>query len=120
MAVAGPWVRVAAATDVGGAPFLAVGVGGREVLLARTDDGSLYAFDAACPHLGNPLRHGHLTGCTLECPHHFYAYDLASGANVFPGDHADLRLAVHEVREVDGEVEVRLRGAEDGGDGGRA
>lgn len=108
----GEWVRVAAAADVGGAPFLPVEAHGRPVLLARTADGVIRAFDAACPHLGNPLRQGELHGCVLECPHHFYAYDLETGANVFPRDDRDLRLAVHEARVVDGEVEVRLRTAE--------
>ena len=83
----------------------------RQVLLGRTGDGVIRAFDAACPHLGNPLRQGALEGCTLACPHHFYEYDLATGRNVFPGDDRDLDLPVHDVRVVAGEVEVRLRRA---------
>lgn len=100
---------MAAADDVGGPPFLAVEVRGRSILLARTADGAIRAFDAACPHLGNPLRQGELDGCELTCPHHFYAYDLATGRNVFPGDDRDHDLRVHDVRTVEGQVEVRLR-----------
>lgn len=100
---------MAAAAEVGGPPFCAVEVGGRAVLLGRTEDGAIRAFDAACPHLGNPLRQGELDGCELACPHHFYTYDLRSGRNVFPGDDRDLSLTVHDVRVVDGQVEVRLR-----------
>ena len=84
-------------------------VHGRPVLLARTPDGAIRAFDAACPHLANPLRQGELDGCELTCPHHFYAYDLRTGRNVFPGDERDDPLAVHDVRVVEGQVEVRLR-----------
>lgn len=104
---------MAAADAVGGPPFLAAEVRGRSVLLARTGDGAIRAFDAGCPHLGNPLRQGELDGCELTCPHHFYAYDLASGRNVFPGDDRDLALTVHEVRIVEGQVEVRLSGQGD-------
>lgn len=99
---------MASVAEVGGPPFHEIRIGGRPVLLGRTDDGRIRAFDAACPHLGNPLRQGELDGCTLACPHHFYEYDLETGRNVFPGDDRDLALTVHEVRVVDGAVEVRL------------
>lgn len=99
---------MAAADAVGGPPFLSVEVGGRSVLLARTPDGAIRAFDADCPHLGSPLRQGELDGCELACPHHFYTYDLATGRNVFPGDDRDRDLRIHDVRTVEGQVEVRL------------
>lgn len=102
-------MRAAAADAVGGPPFLAVEVQGRSLLLTRTPDGVIRAFDAACPHLANPLRQGELDGCELTCPHHFYRYDLATGRNTFPGDDRDRALPVHDVRVVEGQVEVRLR-----------
>lgn len=106
--MSGAWVRVAATGDIGREP-VPVAVDGRAVLVVRTDDGVIRAFDAACPHLANPLRRGEIDGCVLECPHHFYAYDLRTGRNTFPGDKHDLRLAVHEARVVGDDVEVRLR-----------
>ena len=110
--VTGPgFVRVAASAEVGGAPFLRATVDGTAVLVARLDDGSLRAFSRTCPHLGQPLTHGILDGCTLECPFHFYAYDLDSGRNTFPGDDDDLTLHLHDVHEAAGEVYVRLRPA---------
>ena len=100
--------RVAASDEVGGPPFLQVEVGGHAVLLARLSDGTVRAFQAGCPHLGQPLRSGFLDGHTLECPIHFYAYDLDSGANTGPGGGTDVCLTLYEVEERDGEVYVRV------------
>ena len=108
------FVRVAAADDVGGPPFLRATVDGTEVLVGRLDDGSVRAFSPRCPHLQQPLTSAFLTGTKLECPFHFYAYDLDSGANTFPGDDDDLALPVHDAIERDGAVFVRLRDAEPG------
>lgn len=102
-------VRVAASDDVGGPPFLRVELeGGDAILLARLADGTVRAFGAACPHLGQPMTHGILDGCILECPFHFYAYDLDTGRNTFPGDDDDIALPVYEVVERDGEVFLRV------------
>lgn len=105
------YVDVASAAEVPSeAPFLHVRLGTRDVLLVRDADGAVRALDRACPHLGNPLTRGCVTGRTLECPHHYYAYDLADGRNTFPGDDRDLALGVHDVREHEGRVLVRLTG----------
>lgn len=103
------FVRVAASADVGGPPFLRVTVEGTEVLVGRLADGSVRAFSPRCPHLQQPLTSAFVTGTTLECPFHFYAYDLDTGVNTFPGDDDDLALPVHEAIERDGQVFVRLR-----------
>lgn len=102
------FVRVAASDEVAGTPFLVVEVAGRAVVLLRTGDGVVRAFPNTCPHLGQPLRSGQLSGSTLECPVHFYAYDLTTGRNTFPGDRGDLALQLYEVREDDGAVYVRV------------
>ncbi|MTV27494.1 Rieske 2Fe-2S domain-containing protein [Nitriliruptoraceae bacterium ZYF776] len=101
-------VEVAAATDVPDRPpFLAATVGGHDVLVARLD-GRLVAFDAACPHLGQPLRKARpQPDGTLECRHHHHAYDLNDGRCVRPGAALDEPLTLHEVGEHDGRVWVR-------------
>ena len=90
--------------DISGPPFPVVEVAGRQVVLVRTGDGVLRAFPNTCPHLGQPLGCGELHDTTIECPAHFYAYDLVTGANTFPGDDHDLALQVFEVREEAGSV----------------
>ena len=102
------YVRVADADEVSGRPFLRVDVDGTPVLLARLDDGSVRAFQTSCPHLGQPLRSGFIDGHTLECPIHFYAYDLDTGENTGPGGGTDLCLSLYDVVEEDDAVYVRV------------
>lgn len=102
-------VDVAAAGDVPATPpFLHVRVRGRELLLLRDGDGRVRALDRACPHLGNPLTLGCVTGTTIECTHHYYAYDLETGRNTFPGDETDIALPVHRVVERAGRILVAV------------
>lgn len=103
-------IDVAAAPDVPAAPpFRAVDVAGTAVLLARHPDGHVVAFDAACPHLGQPLRKAELDGAVVTCRHHRYRYALDDGRCVWPAGPYDERLALHEAGEVDGRVWVRVR-----------
>lgn len=76
------------------------------VRLVRTDDGSIVAVEPTCPHLGSPLTKAEVTGTTLECPFHWYAFDLATGRNLHPG-WDDCTLAVYATEVRDGDVWVR-------------
>jgi nitrite reductase/ring-hydroxylating ferredoxin subunit len=106
-------VAVAASSRVPtGPPFLEVRVAGVRVLLVRRADGRLAAFEAACPHLGQPLRKGELDGDVVTCRHHRYRYDLEGGGCVWPGAAHDVTLRLFEVGEVDGHVWVRPPGGE--------
>lgn len=89
------------------------------VLVRRLADGHAVAFQRDCPHQGQSLRGGILTGVTLECIRHFYAYDLRSGANTFPGDEDDKPLTIYETVERDGWVWIGPPKAPDGRDGHR-
>ncbi len=94
---------------VRGPRFVPVEVAGRRILLARLPDGRVAAFDAACPHQGQPLTGGDLEGGSVVCPHHRYAYDATSGANTAPGGDPDVALTIHSVEERGGWIFVRLR-----------
>lgn len=56
-------------------------VNGTKVLLVKTN-GSIYAVDNKCPHIGKPLDRGKLDGCVLECAFHHARFDLRTGNNV--------------------------------------
>lgn len=79
------------------------------VRLVRTGDGDLVAIEPSCPHLGSPLTTAVVDGVTLECPFHWYAFDLADGANLHPG-WDDCRLTVYPTRIDGGEVQILLPG----------
>jgi nitrite reductase/ring-hydroxylating ferredoxin subunit len=89
--------------------------GGSCPLLVVHDQGSLYALDNRCPHLGFPLHRGSVEDGILTCHWHHARFDLASGGT-FDLWADDVPTAAVELRD-DGAVWVsrRTRYA-DGGD----
>jgi cholesterol 7-desaturase len=58
---------------------------GREVVLFRTECGTLHAIDPVCPHMGAHLGHGGtVEGETIRCPFHAFRFD-GGGACVATG-----------------------------------
>jgi nitrite reductase/ring-hydroxylating ferredoxin subunit len=78
----------------------------RRISVARVDH-RLYAFDdlCTCAERSCPLSGGLLTGTTLMCQCHGSRFEITTGA-VINGPATD-PLIVHEVREVDGHVQIR-------------
>jgi 3-phenylpropionate/trans-cinnamate dioxygenase ferredoxin component len=76
------------------------------IAIARVDD-RLYAFDdlCTCADQACPLSGGLLTGRTIMCQCHGSRFDITTGA-VINGP-ATEPLHVYEVREVDGDVQIR-------------
>ena len=103
-AIADPtWTLVGRVADV---PYLegrSVTVGGRRVAIFRLPDG-LAAIDAHCPHAFGPLADGIVADSCVTCPLHGRRFDLHTG-QALNGPEA---VAVHEVREDDGELWIRL------------
>ena len=77
----------------------------QRVSVARVGN-KLYAFNDLCTHEGCQLSAGLLTGTTLMCPCDGSQFDVATGA-VLRGP-AKLALVTYEVREREGEIEVRV------------
>jgi 3-phenylpropionate/trans-cinnamate dioxygenase ferredoxin subunit len=77
----------------------------RRVSVARVG-ARLYAFDDLCPHEGCPLSAGLLTGTILMCQCHGSQFDITTGA-ILRGP-ATRPLLTYEVREQDGEIQVRI------------
>jgi nitrite reductase/ring-hydroxylating ferredoxin subunit len=98
------FVTVACVEDVPPGSVKAVQAGEEQIALAHVN-GSFYATQAACIHLGGPLGEGRLVGSVLSCPWHGWQYDIRTGENEF--DRA-IRLHTYEVRVADGEVQVAV------------
>jgi toluene monooxygenase system ferredoxin subunit len=75
--------RVAALADLWKGDKMAAVVGGRKVLLVRTDD-DVFAYEDRCAHLGVALSDGRLDGCVLTCAAHEWRYDVTSGCGINP------------------------------------
>lgn len=104
----GRYVRIVPSERVTRDTFTRVDIGDQPVLAVRLEDGRAVVFAAACPHQGQPLTFGEVEGGCIVCPHHRYAYDPATGRNVFPGDEDDLRLPFYAAVERDGWVWAAL------------
>jgi nitrite reductase/ring-hydroxylating ferredoxin subunit len=71
------WYQVAYSEEIPAGEVLPLSVLGRELVLFRTEAGSLHALDAHCPHLGAHLGHGgRVEGDSLRCP--FHAWRIGS------------------------------------------
>jgi nitrite reductase (NADH) small subunit len=55
-------------------------VEGRTIAVFRQRDGSVYATQPDCPHLGGPLAEGLIGDGVVLCPLHSYKFDLKTGA----------------------------------------
>src|SRR5271169_2288069 len=77
------------------------------ISIARVD-GRLYAFDDLCTCAGEacPLSGGLLTGTTIMCQCHGSRFDISSGRVISGPSHEP--LTVYEVREVDGDLQIRV------------
>ena len=95
---------VARVEDVAHGEARVVTAGERELALFNVE-GTFYATQNDCLHMGGPLGHGNLEGCVLSCPWHGWQYDVRTGENVF--DRA-LALETFETVVEDGEVKVVL------------
>lgn len=77
------------------------------VSVARVND-QLYAFDdlCTCAEQTCPLSGGLLTGTTLMCQCHGSRFDITTGTAI--NGPATTPLITYDVREVDGEIQIRV------------
>lgn len=102
------FVRAARAADVQAAGTLVVNVDGEGVALFA-QEGSFYAVDNRCPHMGFPLHRGTVKDGILTCHWHHARFDIASGGT-FDLFADDVRAYPAVVRGDDVWVDVAPRG----------
>ena len=79
--------------------------GDKQVCLANVD-GTFYAINGECSHMGGPLGEGELDGTTVTCPWHSAEYDVTTGKMLNPPAESDQE--VYEVRVEGDEVQVAV------------
>ena len=80
-------------------------VGGRRIVLARTEQGYV-AFDDHCTHRGGSLAGGTMICGTVQCPWHGSQFDVRTGA-VKAGP-AEKPIATYKIEQRDSEVRLLL------------
>ncbi len=83
-------------------------IGGRRVVLARTENGHV-AFDDRCTHKGGSLADGTLACGTVQCPWHGSQFNVQSG-EVEQGP-AEQAVLTYQVNERDNRVWVKVNRA---------
>jgi nitrite reductase/ring-hydroxylating ferredoxin subunit len=99
------WVKVCAPDDLNNNDKLCTTIDGIPIVVCKVDD-QLTAFQNSCPHAHLPLGDGDLTGATLICPYHGYAYNTITGKNIDFED--EVPLAMMPVRTEDDNIEIQL------------
>lgn len=96
------FVEVLSESDLWIGEMRPVVVGGRRVLLLRTERG-VHAYEDRCPHLGHPLSRGSFDGGILTCKAHEFRFDADTGRGTNP---KNLHLAGIEVECRQGKILV--------------
>jgi 3-phenylpropionate/trans-cinnamate dioxygenase ferredoxin subunit len=101
----GEFVPVGKLNDIGDGEIAPFDAGNVRIAIANID-GSLYAIDDTCTHMGCSLADGDVEATTVVCPCHGGEFDLETG-EVLEGPPTE-PVHTYEVRVRDGIVEVAL------------
>jgi toluene monooxygenase system ferredoxin subunit len=96
--------KVATVDDLWSGEMLGLVVAGTKVMLVNLD-GTIYAYEDKCAHLGVAISNGHLRGTHLTCRAHQWEYDLCTGRGRNP---TTARLRTFAVKVEHGDILVDL------------
>lgn len=99
------YITVVRTSDVGSGQSTWVDIKGREIALFNVD-GTYYAIDNECSHMGGPLGEGRLEGTIVTCPWHGSRFDVRTGQAVGPPARDPVR--VYAVQVEGQEVKIAL------------
>jgi nitrite reductase/ring-hydroxylating ferredoxin subunit/alkylhydroperoxidase/carboxymuconolactone decarboxylase family protein YurZ len=99
----GQWHDVMAAADLEPGGVTRVECDARGLFVHHSEDG-WKVFDSRCPHQTTNIPHLALSGVTLTCPKHEWAFDVRSGRCTAKGD---TPLKQWESRLIDGRLQAR-------------
>lgn len=76
---------------------------GERIIAIFNDNGTFFAIDDMCPHMGASLADGHLEDSAVACPWHGWRFDVRDGSWC---DNRRLKTDAFEVRVVGDQIEV--------------
>ncbi|WP_321781814.1 Rieske 2Fe-2S domain-containing protein [Paraburkholderia sp. J94] len=108
------WTPLCASADVADNSARAATLDGAKLVVWRDGEGGIHVWDDRCPHRGETLSDGQVTGGLIACASHGWRFDvngqqirLISSTTSARCD-AAIHAAVHEAHERDGIVWVRV------------
>ncbi|MHB1452368.1 MAG: Rieske (2Fe-2S) protein [Saccharofermentanales bacterium] len=90
-------VKIAQTSELSPGSKKLVSLEGKVILLANID-GTYYAVDNTCPHMGGSLYEGDLEGSNIVCPRHGSIFDIRTGKVVQSGKILFLKVKVNDIR----------------------
>ena len=99
------FIEVAKTNEIESGTGKLIEVGGNEIALFNCD-GSYYAIDNQCTHVGGPLCEGDLEGYKVTCPWHGAEFDVKTG-NVL-GPPAEESVKSYKVRVESDSIKVKV------------
>ncbi len=95
---------VAKASEIPPGEMKLVELAGANVVVANVD-GTIFAFNDTCTHVGGPRSEGILEGETVTCPWHATVFNVKTGEPLEgPGEDP---IRTYEVRVEGGEVQLK-------------
>lgn len=101
-------VRVAAVGDVAQGTGTVIEAGDKTLALFNLN-GTFYALDNTCTHMGGPLGEGDVQGNVVTCPWHGSQFDITTGEVIGPP--ARRPVAAYRASVENGEVMVEVADA---------
>lgn len=100
------WIAVIAAEEPKEGKAVRAKADGRPILLTKVD-GTIYAMENICPHLGCFLHRGELSGHLITCPCHDWVFDIRTGQFTAA---PEITIPVFSVKMENGEISILMEG----------
>lgn len=98
------FIKVLEVNELQAGEKLKIEVQGKSILLANLE-GTFYALDDRCPHLGGSLSRGEIRDTQVFCPKHGAAFDLKTGRNEGDAKIAFITMKVKDAKTYPVKVE---------------
>jgi 3-phenylpropionate/trans-cinnamate dioxygenase ferredoxin subunit len=91
------YIKVASVGELRPGSMKKITVENTPVLLANLE-GTYYAMEDTCPHMGGSLSAGKLDGSNIVCPRHGSVFDVKTGKAVKNGKLLFITAKVHDLK----------------------
>lgn len=101
------YVKVARTSEIAAGSKQKITLDNAEILLVNVN-GSYYAINSKCPHMGGSLYDGDLESDMIVCPRHGAAFNVTTGKNV-----RDAKILFAKIKVKDAQTyPVKIEGAD--------